>query len=297
MVSLKGFFAVVLMVWSAALFSPCMGAPSADPIIASLQNRLAESGYNPGPADGLWGKNTEQALRSYQKKEGLPENGRLDGATAARLGLDINSRDQSPQDIVDLLAAGKIAVETEGSGIENVSVRVKPRVPYPVYVRIPVGTFFVSRNSASQNMVATEERSEMLTEDDWVPLYVPAACANRPRDIPDDQDSFRVQRSPQQAELARLMPVLDQNSVSYAVRQAAVWIVTDNADYEDLGILIASRGGYGGSRVINETEAARAMQICDEAGVKIKSRAIWRDRKTIAAGLPDGDLKQWIDQK
>lgn len=297
MISMKRLMTVVLMAWwIIGVTISVMAAPS-DPLIASLQNELTESGYDPGPVDGLWGGKTEQALRKYQQDKGLPESGRLDEATATRLGLDLSGLDQSPQDIVDLLAAGKIEVQTEGSGIQSVSLRVRPRTPYPVYVRVPVGTFFVSRNSSSQNMVATEERSLTLTEDDWASLSMPAACANRPRDIPGDRDSFRVQRSPQQAHLARLMPVLDKAGVSYAVRQAAVWIVTDNADYEDLGILISSRGGYGGTRVINETAAANAMRICDEAGIKIKSKAIWRDRKTITAGLADGELKQWIEQK
>ncbi|MCP4708975.1 MAG: hypothetical protein GY869_10145 [Planctomycetes bacterium] len=95
------------------------------------------------------------------------------------------------------------------------------------------------------------------------------------------------------------MPVLDQAQVIYAVRQAAVWIVTDNADYSDLGILV-SRSQFqvfGGTRKINEYEAARAMKICDEAGINITGKSIWMDRKQILSGLKDGDLKKWLEEK
>jgi hypothetical protein len=88
-------------------------------------------------------------------------------------------------------------------------------------------------------MVTTVEWRDHLTTDGWTNVSVSAACANRPRDVPGSTDSFTVQRSPQQAELARLMPILDKARVPYAVRQAAVWIVTDNANYDDLGILVS----------------------------------------------------------
>jgi hypothetical protein len=268
-------------------------AAPADPLIASLQTKLTEAGHDPGPADGLWGKNTEQALKAYQQQEGLNVTGRLDPATARRLDLDLGAVDQSPQEIVDLLAAGKITVESQGDGIQTVALKVKPRVPYPVSVRIPVGTFFVSRNASSQNMVATGEKTIRLTDDEWVSVSMPAACANRPRNVPDGQDRFQVQRSPKQADLARLMPVLDEAQVGFAVRQAAVWIVTDNADYGDLGILIRT----GGFRAIDASDTARAMRICDEAGIDVRRKAIWRDRKQIAAEVSEPELKGWLEQK
>jgi hypothetical protein len=201
------------------------------------------------------------------------------------------------RDIVDLLREKKIEVEAEGSGIESVSVRLRRLVPQALTVRIPVGTFFVSANPDAQNMVTTEAASVALTTTDWTPMSVSAACANRPRDIPGEGDTFSVQRSPRQAELARLMPALAAAGVDSETRQAAVWIITDDADYDDLGILVVSQFGFGGSRVINELEAARALQICDEAGIDITRKAIWRDRRRIASGLDQSDLRTWLQQK
>jgi membrane-bound lytic murein transglycosylase MltF len=55
--------------------------------ILSLQGRLTELGYTPGPADGTWGKKTEAALKQFQKDQGLAVTGTLDAATEKKLGL------------------------------------------------------------------------------------------------------------------------------------------------------------------------------------------------------------------
>jgi hypothetical protein len=203
------------------------------------------------------------------------------------------------RDIVDALKEKKIEVQATGNGIQNVSVRIRKLVSYPLTVRIPVGTFFVSANPSAQNMVTTAESKVQLTSNEWELASPDAACANRPRDIPAGDDTFTVQRSPNRAELAKLVPVMEKAGVPYAVRQAAVWIVTDNANYDDLGILV-SRSPYqvfGGSRQINEHEAALAMRILDEAGINIKQKSIWQDRQTIISGLKDDDLKKWLKEK
>jgi len=202
-------------------------------------------------------------------------------------------------DIVDLLDKCMIEVEPAGSGIESVAVKVRRLVPYGVTVKVPVGTFFVSEKPSTQNMVATSECEETLTTDEWTTLSVPAACANHSRDVPGFTDRFTVQHSAHSLDLVRLMPVLDGAQVSYGVRQAAVWIVTDNVNYANLGRLVrrASWMPTGGSPVIRHYEAAQAMKICDEAGIEITQKAIWQDRATIINGLQDTDLKIWLETK
>lgn len=207
--------------------------------------------------------------------------------------------DMEGRDIVELLNEKKIEVETTGSGIQRVSLKVRRMVQYPLKLRVPVGTYFVSRKSSSQNMVTTASNEQTLANENWFSLSVSAACANRSRDIPGRSDSFTIQRSPHQDELAKLIPVLDKARVPYAIRQAAVWIVTDNADYGDLGILVVSQFGlpFGGTRKIKEYETAKAMKICEEAGIDITRKAIWWDRRAIISGLEDEALKTWLKQK
>ncbi len=196
-------------------------------------------------------------------------------------------KDMAGRDIIDFLDEGKLEIEMFGSGIQSVTVRIRKKVPYKISVIIPLGSYFVSSLKAAQNMVATEESSVRLINNEWVKVFVPAACANRGKAIPHGDVSFTVQRSSHQEELVKLMPVLDKAGASYDVRQAAVWIVTDNADWDDLGVLV-SRPVFqlsGGTRAIKEQETAFAMKICANAGIDIRNKAIWKDRERIYLGL------------
>ena len=193
--------------------------------------------------------------------------------------------------IVDLIENKIVEVEIQGDDITSVNVRMRRLVDYQVTALVSVGSFFVSANPSAQNMVATAESRVTLNSSDWRTISVAAACANRPRDIPDNDDRFTVMRSPRQEELAVLMPVLNKANANTPTRQAAVWIVTDDADYDDLGILVSFPGN---GRVIDAQTTARAMRICVEAGIDITGKNIWRDRETILNNLPTGDLKTWL---
>jgi hypothetical protein len=196
-------------------------------------------------------------------------------------------------DIVELIEHRIVEAEINGRDITNVNVRVRKRVSYPVNVRIPVGSYFVSANPAAQNMVATGAKNMRLTGDGWQNISVPAACANRPKNIPDSNDKFTVIRSPNQAELVALMPVLNKAGADMETKQAAVWIVTDNANYSELGILVASPGN---ARAIGVNETARAMKICADAGIDITKKRIWNDKKIIVDKLPAGTLKSFFNE-
>ncbi len=42
-------------------------------------------GFQPGPVDGLFGPRTRLAVQSYQRENGLPEDGRLSDALIASI--------------------------------------------------------------------------------------------------------------------------------------------------------------------------------------------------------------------
>ena len=238
--------------------------------------------------EGLLKKGSVQSLKDYCKKN--YESPYLPKARAAIQDME------GGRDIVDLLDDGKIEIKTQGQGIETVSVSIRKLVPYPITVRVPVGSFFVPASELVQDMVTTAQCNVLLSGNDWQTVTVSAACANRAKAIPRSYHSFTIQRSPHQDELARLLPALDKAGVNFATRQAAVWIVTDNADYSDLGeLVIRSQAAiFGGARVINEVAAAHAMKICSDAGIDIYSKLIWSDRQVIFAGLEDDKLKKII---
>jgi hypothetical protein len=143
-------------------------------------------------------------------------------------------------------------------------------------------------------MVTTVDRNVRLTTAKWCDVSVSAACANRSRSVPGTDDTFTIQVPPHQDELAQLLPMLHAAGVNSTIQQAAVWIVTDDASYDDLGIL---ENVFG--RAIREREAAHAMMIYDMSGFDITQRNIWRDRQAILNGLGDSEveLRTWLTHR
>lgn len=47
-------------------------------LVQQAQAILSRLGYDPGPADGVSGPRTRQAVLSFQRKAGLPETGTID---------------------------------------------------------------------------------------------------------------------------------------------------------------------------------------------------------------------------
>ena len=57
-------------------------------VIKQAQQKLSAAGHNAGPADGIMGARTTQALKDFQQAKGLEATGQLDQRTLAELGLD-----------------------------------------------------------------------------------------------------------------------------------------------------------------------------------------------------------------
>jgi hypothetical protein len=235
-------------------------------------------------------KPTVAGLRNYQKQH--PESPYRE--KAAEIAQDIEGRN-----IVDLLEAGRIEVDASGDGIENLTIRVRKTAPYPVTVLVPVGTYFVSLRDKVQDMVVVAESKLAVSADGWKNASLAVACANKPKDIPDTNDKFKVARAPKLEDLARLMSSIKNVNANFGTRQAAVWIVTDDVSFKELGVLVTQfeTPPYGSDRLIKAPEAAWAMKMCADAGIDISAKRIWRDRAEIMKGLPAGALKKWLTGK
>ena len=181
----------------------------------------------------------------------------------------------------DALRQGKVVVRTFGGGIETVKMELKrsPKAE-PLIVTVPIGTTFMSRDQV-QNMVSVTTVSADLQRQGLATLTVPVVCTDINLPVPGDRNEFEIS-SPASAKqggekLQRLLAVI-QDSVygqgaAYAARQAAVWIMTDDADYQGLGRL-----RYYGRRIINQWETAAAMRLIDEGGFDLSSKRVWDDR-------------------
>jgi peptidoglycan hydrolase-like protein with peptidoglycan-binding domain len=56
----------------------------------NIQQALREKGVDPGPIDGVMGPRTRAAIREFQQGQGLVASGRVDDATAEKLGITMN---------------------------------------------------------------------------------------------------------------------------------------------------------------------------------------------------------------
>jgi peptidoglycan hydrolase-like protein with peptidoglycan-binding domain len=56
-------------------------------LVMSAQDRLNRLGYSAGPADGVMGPQTRDAIADFQNDNNLPASGGLDTATIRALGL------------------------------------------------------------------------------------------------------------------------------------------------------------------------------------------------------------------
>ncbi|MDR0840151.1 MAG: peptidoglycan-binding protein [Christensenellaceae bacterium] len=60
--------------------------------VTRLQNALIKAGFSPGNVDGLFGTQTQSAVRAFQRAQGLPETGVVDANTWLGLGPFIDAR-------------------------------------------------------------------------------------------------------------------------------------------------------------------------------------------------------------
>lgn len=203
--------------------------------------------------------------------------------------------DNAPQNLADLINAGKVRLSARGNGIQRMGIVLIKMFPQTLEIIIPAGTYFVCDDSWVQNMVSTSAVRITLKEDSQNE-DVPVACANRRRKVPWSKDTFTLGAAPGD-ELPKLMAVLGRENVSFAVKQAAVWIVTDNASYDDLSSLVTTHYGSSSqttSETISKTDAAVAMGICRDAGIDVTTKRIWEQRAIVSEGIAAGELHDWL---
>jgi len=63
--------------------------------VKSIQTALRQAGNDPGTVDGVMGKRTSAALRTYQKEHDLKVTGKADDETCARLGVKLGAHASS----------------------------------------------------------------------------------------------------------------------------------------------------------------------------------------------------------
>ena len=149
---------------------PSSRAPSSSDQVRQIQQRLQSLGYDPGPADGLMGPRTANAIRSFQRANGIHPDGLASGTLLALLEMIIKSGDQhtpSPQGVstatVSPGATGAVQrdrLRDGGQGPEMVFIRGGSfRMGSPLWehgrfddeaqVQVSVGNFWIGKHEVT----------------------------------------------------------------------------------------------------------------------------------------------------
>jgi len=70
---------------------PVLKKASTDPAVKDLQGALKILGFDPGPVDGVFGQQTENAVRQFQQAREIP----VDGVVGRVTWINIDEADQS----------------------------------------------------------------------------------------------------------------------------------------------------------------------------------------------------------
>lgn len=68
--------------------------------VKTAQRELAKAGFEPGPPDGVPGRQTVEALRQFQRSRDLAITARLDQRTRTALGMNVSNSTQSAANLV-----------------------------------------------------------------------------------------------------------------------------------------------------------------------------------------------------
>lgn len=206
-------------------------------------------------------------------------------------------------DVFELLENRKIGVYVSGSGIDKIRICVRNLTSTDVGVIIPAGTICAAQNVNYQNMLITESVTLALSYNQkLICETVKCACMNMHKRIPEFLHNVEyIISKPLNVKddaLAKLANVLDLKSPTPSVRQAAVWILTDNANFSDLGTLVVGPASplpglappSPSVRSISALDAVNAMMIIDSSNIDITKKSIWTDRKKLVKIINDAEL-------
>ena len=260
--------------------------------VAEARSRIAKLEQFRGRWEALLKNPSAANFKRYYEEN--PESPYAPEARAAV--ADANTRS-----LIDLIKEDKIAVEGLGDGIDRMKLVLRRKTSYPLSISIPIGIVLAPTANSVQSMITTSDSSSLLATDLGSRLSIDVACLNMRKQIPRSGDRFYVRTEAASDEFIRVLHALENEKASFFTRQAALWILSDDASYRDMTALAYVTTNSTGfevrrSEAIQRTNAAIAMRILFESGVNVKQKRIWQDRSTIANGLSE-QLRDWLKKQ
>lgn len=119
------------------------------PQVTNLQQELRQRGFNPGRVDGVYGLQTQEAVRQFQRTRGLLDDGIAGGETLTALGLSSQARRNRYVVVVPVLDENTLYQVRDIEGFASASLTNSKRGKY-----INAGSF--------PNRATAESRSYQL---------------------------------------------------------------------------------------------------------------------------------------
>ena len=113
--------------------------------VREIQTRLKSWGYYTGEVDGIYGSQTERAVRYFQRQNGLSVDGQTGNETLAALGLPAGGTAPASADSDVYLLARIISAEARGEPYEGqvaVGAVVLNRVEHPSFPNTLAGVVY-----------------------------------------------------------------------------------------------------------------------------------------------------------
>ena len=147
------------------------------PNYSEIQRRLKDWGYYDGAITGVNDWNTQQAIKYFQRTHGLEETGTVDYATAAAIGVSLNS--QNSNDVYLLAkcihaeARGEVYVGKVAVGAVILNRVASPDFPNTVYGVIYQPWAFTAVHDGQINLEPNAEAYQAAQDalSGWDPSY------------------------------------------------------------------------------------------------------------------------------
>lgn len=162
--------------------------------VTKIQTKLKNWGYYKGAVDGIYGSETQKAVKSFQSKNGLTADGIAGSATLAAMGISSSSGSSASNNDVYLLARA-INGEARGepySGQVAVGAVILNRVKHPSFPNTVAGVIYqpgaftaVSDGQIDAAMASSCERAARDALNGWDPTggaiyyYNPVTATNK----------------------------------------------------------------------------------------------------------------------
>jgi hypothetical protein len=235
-----------------------------------------------GTADAWWG-----FLDNYPGH-------RLTGQALAHLA------EAEPNSVFRLARNNIITLTGTSDAIDRFGVVLDKGQRDSVAVLLPPGAYWKAEDPEVRDAVATGGFDEILRDKGEIYYHTRTALVGMHKRPVTYGDTFTLLPTPPNEDLARLIAFFQHVMPDMRLRQAAVWIATDDATFSELQKYMdayaqADLDPYTGEEDTHfgAEEAINAIQIVEAAGFDLHNYAIWSDREEIFWDLLSKDSYGW----